>query len=130
MKLCTNCHKEFWSKQERFSYPLVILAIFSLQLIGCASTFQVPDHQLQHMIALKGNGKSVELNPPEGKSFGEGSPYVGLEEHVEAIVGNIKKEREKDPSRRRILIYVHGGLNGIKSSIETSEGNGVKSFVD
>ncbi len=76
-------------------------------------------YSLKHIVAFQGNGDAYPL---EMKESGEPGilQYEGIEEQVRSIIKNLQEERRTNPNRKRILLYVHGGLKGIQSSV--SEG--------
>ncbi len=102
---------------RNFALLLGFFTMFS----GCSETVIVKskdyDYALKHVVAFQGNGEAF---PIEKKQSNEQSisQYVGIEEQVKTIIQNIQEERQKNPNRKRILIYVHGGLKGIQGSVD------------
>ena len=98
-----------WKRLLLFPTVLLIAFIFT----GCGETIQVKnyDNTIKHMIALQGNGTSYRLEPKNEVADEAPSPIVDMKEHVNFLVGKI-------PEKSRILIYIHGGLNGIRGSVE------------
>lgn len=102
------------------SRNLTIL-VFLLLFNGCSERVTVKskdyDYALKHLVAFQGNGEAfpLEKNP---SSEQENPKYSGIEEQAKTIVKSIQEERERNPNRKRILIYVHGGLKGIQGSVD------------
>ena len=94
-------------------FPFPPLLLIALMFTGCGETIQVKDYDntLKHMIALQGDGTSYRLEPKNEVADEAPSPIVDMKEHVDFLVSKI-------PQKSRILIYIHGGLNGIRGSVE------------
>ena len=104
------------------NYCFIICFLFIVASTGCTSSVEVTPNDytyaINHLIALKGDGEAfgIEEKAPEDGEATE--KYKGLEEHTKAIIKNIQAERGINPNRKRILIYVHGGLKGIQGSVD------------
>lgn len=81
--------------------------------IGCASTIQIPEDKLPHMLAINQNGDSFPVEIANGARAGD---RPDIDKQVEDIVDNIKAKGVNN-----ILLIVHGGLNRIQKSVERAK---------
>lgn len=92
---------------------MAMLAVISM-LASCTPTFKVSKNMMNHMIALDRDGKSFKIKKVR-------KSYVTLDDQIKDIIKNIADERRKHGTRN-ILIYVHGGMTGIKKSMKATPG--------
>ena len=93
-------------------FLIILIFVFSL---SCSSSLLVSNQTLNHTIALKGDGHPYELETIPTDS-GNTEQRYDLTEHIHKIIQNIKNKGQDS-----LLIYVHGGMVGIKESLGDTE---------
>ena len=102
----------------------VALGVLSLLLTGCS--IHVPR---EHLVMFNGLGNPVD---PDGNVGDRHVPYVpfllypGLDElgylrHIEAMLDALRQHEPDRRGTRKVVIFVHGGLNTAKESLERAE---------
>jgi len=102
---------------------ILFLSLLALLCVSCASTVKVPHEMVPHLIALDGDGDSyeIEVSKPAASSTGttddqeEVLEPISFEDHLDKIKNGIKGSGKKN-----VLIYVHGGLKGMKGSVKNA----------
>lgn len=100
---------------------VVVLGLLSVILVGC--TIQVPR---QHLVMFNGLGHPVEPRGNVGDKHVPYVPFLPYSEfdepeylrHMDAIIGALRQHQSDPRGKRKVVIFIHGGLNSAKESIE------------
>src|SRR5260370_20042006 len=111
----TSVPSRYWRRAKTRTVPLLLCAVVSLCFCSCGTVKLKEDSTVtKHIIMADENGE-----PFDPRTWGTMKLTNFTNIYLNELVQNVEKRSQVGPSgKRRILIFVHGGLNTASASVK------------